>query len=229
MINFFVRLWNILTGYYVVLLRGLANTMIIAVLGLAIGIIIGTLIATVRVMPKTNIFAKILDKLAGVYITVFRGTPLVVQLLLVHFVILGKVRVEPIVMEAVIVFGFNSAAYVAEIMRGGILAVDGGQMEAARSLGLGYGKSMFRIVLPQAVKNIVPTLGNEFISLLKETSVVGFITVTDLTLAVRGIVNHSYDAVTSYILLALIYLVLVIFFTYLLSKLERRLRASDKR
>lgn len=227
--DFLKRLWYILSEYYEILLKGLANTLIIALLGLVIGIVVGTIIATLKVMPKNTWISKVLDKLANLYITIFRGTPLVVQLLVVHYVILGKTRIEPIVLEAVVVFGLNSAAYVAEIMRAGIMAVDRGQMEAARSLGLGYTKSMFLIVLPQAVKNIVPTLGNEFISLLKETSVAGFITVTDLTRAVSNIVARDYDAVGAYILLALIYLVMVISFTYLLTKIERRLRASDKR
>ncbi|MBQ7846991.1 MAG: amino acid ABC transporter permease, partial [Clostridia bacterium] len=135
----------------------------------------------------------------------------------------------PLLMEAVLAFGLNSAAYVSEIMRGGILSVDIGQTEAGRALGLTYGKTMTKIVLPQAIKNVVPTLGNEFIALLKETSVVSFITLVDLTKSFQNIANSTYEYIVPYIVLALIYLVLVLIVTGVIKLLERRLRASDKR
>jgi polar amino acid transport system permease protein len=155
---------------------------------------------------------------------------MVVQLLLIHFVILPSVGIHiPLLMEAILAFGLNSGAYVSEIMRGGILSVDIGQTEAGRALGLSYGKTMIKIVLPQAIKNVVPTLGNEFIALLKETSVVSFITIVDITKSFQNIANSTYEYIIPYIVLALVYLVLVLIVTAVIKLLERRLRASDKR
>ena len=218
-----------LEGYRNVLI-GLKNTALIAVFGLLIGLFLGCLLATCKILPKDNKLIKVLSSVVDVYIAVFRGTPMVVQLLLIHFVIFPAFGLDiPAVIEAILAFGLNSAAYVSEIIRGGILSVDIGQTEAGRALGLNYGKTMIKIVLPQAIKNVVPTLGNEFIALLKETSVVSFIAVVDITKAFQNIANSTYEYMVPYITLALVYLVLVLAVTGIIKLVERRLRASDKR
>ena len=220
----------IILGGYKKVLEGLGNTALIAVFGLLIGMVIGCLLATCKILPKSSVIVKILSGFSDVYVAIFRGTPMVVQLLLIHFVLfpLMKIQMEP-VLEAVLAFGLNSGAYVSEIMRGGILSVDIGQTEAGRALGLNYGQTMLRIVLPQAIKNVVPTLGNEFIALLKETSVVSFITVVDLTKAFQNVANSTYEFIIPYVVLALVYLVLVLAVTGVIKLIERRLRAGDRR
>lgn len=181
-------------GYNVVV-EGLKNTIIIAVMGLVIGIVLGTLIATARVVPKTNVFVKVLEKIASFYVSLFRGTPMVVQLLVFYYVLMPLLGLHMnSVGVALVVFGLNSGAYISEIMRAGILSVDPGQMEGGRSVGLSYGTTMMKIVIPQAIKNILPTLGNEFISLIKETSVVSFVGATDLYLAFQRIGSNTYDS-----------------------------------
>ncbi len=229
LISIFYRQLIELEGYRNVLI-GLKNTALIAVFGLLIGMFLGCLLATCKILPKTNKFVKFLSGIVDVYVAVFRGTPMVVQLLLIHFVLFPMLGLDiPAVFEAVLAFGLNSAAYVSEIIRGGILSVDIGQTEAGRALGLNYTKTMIKIVLPQAIKNVVPTLGNEFIALLKETSVVSFIAVVDITKAFQNIANSTYEYMVPYITLALVYLVLVLAVTGIIKLLERRLRASDKR
>jgi His/Glu/Gln/Arg/opine family amino acid ABC transporter permease subunit len=213
---------------YLYFLDGLKTTLIIAVGALLLGIFIGTIVAIVKIIPKKTKVGFFFEKLAHLYTTIIRGTPIVVQLLLIYFVVFASLRLNA-VLVAVIVFGINSGAYVSEIMRSGILAVDKGQMEAGRSLGLTYYQTMGKIVLPQAVKNILPTLGNEFIMLLKETSVAGFITVVDLTKATQMIVSATYDAFVPYIVLAITYLLIVLLIEFGLRKLETRLRYSDNR
>lgn len=225
----FYRQFIELEGYRNVLV-GLKNTAMIAVLGLLIGMVLGCLLATTKILPKTNKLMACLSGFTSTYVAIFRGTPMVVQLLLIHFVILPSVGIHiPLLMEAILAFGLNSGAYVSEIMRGGILSVDIGQTEAGRALGLSYGKTMIKIVLPQAIKNVVPTLGNEFIALLKETSVVSFITIVDITKSFQNIANSTYEYIIPYVVLALVYLVLVLIVTAVIKLLERRLRASDKR
>ena len=225
----FYRQFIDLEGYRNVLV-GLKNTAMIAVLGLLIGMVLGCLLATTKILPKTNKLMACLSGFTSTYVAIFRGTPMVVQLLLIHFVILPSVGIHiPLLMEAILAFGLNSGAYVSEIMRGGILSVDIGQTEAGRALGLTYGKTMIKIVLPQAIKNVVPTLGNEFIALLKETSVVSFITIVDITKSFQNIANSTYEYIIPYVVLALVYLVLVLIVTAVIKLLERRLRASDKR
>lgn len=215
-------------GYKTVLL-GLKNTAIIAVLGLVIGIVIGTLIATIRVVPKTNPVLKVLDKIGGLYVNLFRGTPIVVQLLVFYYVLLPLMGIKlDSVSVAVAVFGMNSGAYVSEIMRAGILSVDPGQMEGGRSVGLSYGTTMTKIIIPQAVKNILPTLGNEFISLIKETSVVSFVGATDLYVAFNRIGSNSYEFMIPYLVMAIIYIVIVFVISMLIKLMERSLRKSDK-
>ena len=217
-------------GGYKDVVLGLKNTGIIAVGGLIIGIVIGTLIAIVKVIPKTNKFLSILDKLATLYVGFFRGTPMVVQLLLGYYVLLPMLNINmDSLFAALIIFGLNSGAYVSEIMRSGILSVDPGQMEAGRALGMGYGTTMMRIIVPQAVKNILPTIGNEFISLIKETSVVSFVGAVDLYKAFRSIANANYEFMVPYLAMAIIYILIVLLITVLIKIMEKRLRASDKR
>ena len=225
----FVKQMITLEGYKKVL-EGLGNTALIAIFGLLIGMVIGCLLATCKILPKSSPIVKILSGISDVYVAIFRGTPMVVQLLLIHFVLFPLIGIQmPTILEAILAVGFNSGAYVSEIMRGGILSVDIGQTEAGRALGLNYGQTMMRIVLPQAIKNVVPTLGNEFIALLKETSVVSFITVVDLTKSFQNIANSTYEYIIPYIVLALIYLVLVLAVTGVIKLIERRLRAGDRR
>lgn len=213
-------------GGYKLIIEGLGNTLLITLVAIFIGIAVGILLAIMKVIPVRGIFSRILHVIADVYITVIRGTPVMVQLLLMYYGVLGPRRV-PALIVAFIVFGVNSSAYVAEIIRGGILAVDKGQMEAGRSLGLPYGTTMQQIILPQAIKNILPALGNEFIVLIKETSVAGFITVSDLTRAAQALVTQTYDAFVPYLVLAAVYLVLVMIATFFVNLLERSMRRSD--
>ena len=216
-------------GYNVVV-EGLKNTIIIAVMGLVIGIVLGTLIATAMVVPKTNVFVKVLEKIASFYVSLFRGTPMVVQLLVFYYVLMPLLGLHMnSVGVALVVFGLNSGAYISEIMRAGILSVDPGQMEGGRSVGLSYGTTMMKIVIPQAIKNILPTLGNEFISLIKETSVVSFVGATDLYLAFQRIGSNTYDFMVPYLVMAVIYIVLVVIISFLVKLMERSLRKSDKR
>jgi polar amino acid transport system permease protein len=216
---------------YINVLEGLGVTVEIAVLGLLIGILVGTLIAVARVMPKYKLFPRILDKICGCYVELFRGTPMVVQLLIGYWVLLPAldIQVNSGVPVAIIVFGLNSGAYVSEIMRGGINSVDAGQMEAGRAVGLPYSTSMMKIVVPQAVKNILPTLGNEFIVLIKETSIVSFITVVDVTKALQNISAATYEPMVPYAVLAVIYLILVIGISQLVKLLERRMSRDERR
>lgn len=216
-------------GGYKDVLSGLLATLEIAIGGLAIGILLGTVIAVVRVMPKYKTFPKILDGICNVYVGLFRGTPMVVQLLIGYWVLLPALGISANnVVVAVIMFGLNSAAYVSEMMRSGIQSVDVGQLEAARALGLPYRTSMLKIVIPQSIKNILPTLGNEFIILVKDTSIASFIAVVDLTKAFKNIADANYEYVIPYLCLAIIYLILVIGITFLIKVMERRLKRSDR-
>ena len=215
---------------YKTVLHGLFTTIEIAVLGLIIGIVLGTLLALVKVMPKGSIFAKILNVICDIYVGFFRGTPMVVQLLIGYYVLLPMlgIVVSDAVVVAIVIFGLNSGAYVSEIMRAGILSVDGGQLEAGRAVGLPYWTAMLKIVIPQSIKNILPTLGNEFIVLIKETSVVSFIAVTDLTKAFRAIGDANYEYLIPYVMLALVYLVLVMLITVGIKIMERRFRRNER-
>lgn len=217
-------------GGYKDYLKGLSKTAIIAVFGLLIGFLIGCLIAIVKIIPnKKSIPLRILEKICDGYVALFRGTPMVVQLLLMHFALFPAIGLDiNAVAEAVLIFGLNSGAYMAEILRGGINAVDGGQMEAGRSLGFGFAETMFRIILPQAIKNILPTLGNEFIALLKETSVVSFIAVVDVTKSLQNIADATYEYFVPYIVLALTYLVIVLGITQLIKIMEKRLAKNER-
>ena len=205
---------------------GLFNTLRITFFAVLIGIFLGFLIAVVRSTYDKTHKLGVLNALCKVYLTVIRGTPVLVQLLIIYFVVFGSVKIDK-TLVAVIAFGINSGAYVAEIFRSGIMSIDNGQFEAGRSLGFNYPQTMFYIVMPQAFKNVLPALGNEFIGLLKETSVAGYIAIQDLTKAGDIIRSNTYDAFMPLIAAALIYLVLVMVFTFFVQKLERRLRNSD--
>lgn len=215
---------------YVKVIEGLQNTLLIAVSGLIIGIIIGTLIATVRVLPKYKRLPRVLNGICSFYVALFRGTPMVVQLLVFYYVMLPLLGVHMTgVQVAIAVFGLNSGAYISEIMRSGIQSVDAGQMEAGRAVGLSFSVSMVKIVIPQAVKNILPTLGNEFISLIKETSVVSFVGAADLYVAFNYIGSNSYEFMVPYLVMAFIYIMLVLIISLLVKLLERSLKKSDRR
>ena len=215
---------------YVKVVEGLKNTLLIAIVGLIIGILIGTLIATVRVIPKYKTLPKVLNGICSFYVALFRGTPIVVQLLVFYYVLLPLMGWHISgVQVAMLVFGLNSGAYISEIMRGGIQSVDSGQMEAGRAVGLSFGTTMIKIVIPQAVKNILPTMGNEFITLIKETSVVSFVGANDLYVAFNYIGSNSYEFMVPYLVMALIYIVLVLFISLLVKLMERSLQKSDRR
>lgn len=234
--NNFTQMWNefikqfITLGGYENVLKGLWATMQIAILGLLIGIVIGTLIAVVRVMPKYKLMPRILDKICVCYIELFRGTPMVVQLLIGYWVLLPLlgITVNSGIPVAVVVFGLNSGAYVSEIMRGGINSVDAGQMEAGRAVGLTYATTMLKIVVPQAIKNILPTLGNEFIVLIKETSIVSFIAVTDLYKSFKQLGDPTYNYTMPYLMLALTYLVMVLLISWGVRALEAKMKKSER-
>ena len=212
------------------LLDGLVNTIKVAVMGLIIGILIGTVIAIFKVAPKYKRIVRILDKICSIYVAIFRGTPMVVQLLLAYYVFLPSLGVKDVnsLMVGIAVFGMNSGAYVSEIMRGGLNSVDKGQMEAGRALGLSYPVTMLKVVIPQALKNILPTLGNEFITLIKETSVLSFITVYDLYTALSTIGSKNYEKMVPYIVMAFIYIILVLLITLLVKVLENAFAKSDR-
>lgn len=206
---------------------GLKATMTITVFAVMIGILLGFIVAVVRSTNEKTGKLKLLNLICQIYLTVIRGTPVVVQLLIIYFVIFGSVNIDQILV-AILAFGFNSGAYVAEIIRSGIMSIDNGQFEAGRSLGFNYPQTMIYIILPQALKNVLPALANEFIVLLKETSVAGYIGLVDLTKAGTIIQSRTYEPFLPLIAVALIYLALVMLFTKLVSMLERRLRNSER-
>lgn len=208
-------------------LSGLGNTLLIAVCATAIGILIGILTAIVRVYYTQTGKMRFLNGLISLYITVFRGTPVVVQLMIMYYVVFAAATNG--VPVAILAFGINSGAYVSEVVRAGIMSIDKGQTEASRSLGLKQSQTMISIILPQAVKNILPAMGNEFISLLKETSIVGYITIVDITRVGDLIRSRTYEPFFPLLVVAAIYLVLVIGLTQLLRVIERRLAKSDRR
>ena len=218
----------ITNGGYQTALSGLVVTLEVAIFGLLIGIVIGTLIALIKMIPRYHVLPRILSGICDIYVGLFRGTPMVVQLLIGWFVLMPSMGLHlDSVVVAILIFGMNSGAYVSEIMRSGIQSVDAGQLEAARAVGLGYWTSMMKIVVPQGVKNILPTLGNEFITLIKETSVVSFIAVVDITKAFRQIGDSNYSYIIPYLMLAAVYLILVMVISFFVKLMERRLHKGD--
>ena len=205
---------------------GLGVTLKVTIVAVLIGIVLGFLVAIVRSTYDKTHKLKVLN-LCNVYLTVIRGTPVVVQLLIIYFVIFGSFDIDKVIV-AFLAFGINSGAYVAEIIRSGIMSIDDGQFEAGRSLGFNYIQTMRYIILPQALKNVLPALANEFIVLLKETSVAGYIALQDLTKGGDIIRSRTYDAFMPLIAVALIYLAMVMLFTKLVELLERRLRNSER-
>ncbi|GHV84212.1 amino acid ABC transporter permease [Spirochaetia bacterium] len=210
------------------MVQGFINTLIITFFAVLIGTVIGTILAIFKVLPQKSLFSKIASRAADVYIAVIRGTPILVQLMIFYYIVFYGVQINSLLV-AIIGFGINSGAYVAEIMRSGIMAVDIGQTEAGRSLGLSYKENMTLIVLPQAVKNILPALGNEAIMLVKETSVASVITVSEFFNTIKLIGKASYNVTVPYLFSALIYLITVLLMTAGISKLERYLRRGDRK
>lgn len=227
--NFFERFsFNLIEdNRYMYLVNGLKVTFIIAVFACVLGVIIGTTVGIIRTTHDKTGGLRIANFVSKIYITVIRGTPTVVQLMIIYFIVFGPVRDMPKVLSGIIAFGINSGAYVAEIIRSGIMSVDNGQFEAGRSLGFTYKQTMRYIILPQAIKNILPALGNELIVLLKETSVSGYIAIEDLTKGGDIIRSRTYDAFFPLLAVAAIYLSIVMLMEKGLGSLERRLRASD--
>lgn len=212
---------------------GLKITFTVTLGALAMGVVIGLVLAVIRTLKesytvkKPPIILRFLNGLTQLYITVIRGTPMMVQLLIMGFVLMKPKTEDAKIICGIVTLGINSGAYVAEIIRSGLMSVDKGQTEAGRSLGFNYVQTMWHIVIPQAVKNILPALGNEMITLLKDTSLVSTIALSDVTRQTQGIVSVTYSAMVPYISLAIIYLVIVIIMTKLLNIFEKRLRKSD--
>ncbi len=212
---------------YLWLVDGLKTTLIITVLAVIIGLIIGFLVAIIRSAHDKSGSFKVLNIICRVYLTVIRGTPTMIQLLIMNFVIFGSVAMNKIIVGG-LAFGINSGAYVAEIVRSGIMSIDQGQTEAGRSLGLNFSQTMRLIIIPQAFKNVLPALVNEFIVLIKETSIIGYIGMMDLTKGAMLIQSRTYNAFWPLMAAALIYLVIVGLLTWGMNKLERRLRTSER-
>lgn len=222
---------------YLYIVKGLQTTIIVTLFALLLGLLIGIIVAVIRTAHDqmaesrregiTGALLNILNAVCRLYLTVIRGTPTMVQLLLMFFVFLASSNNK--VMVAILTFGINSGAYVAEIFRSGIMSIDKGQMEAGRSLGLSYPVTMEKIILPQAIKNVLPALVNEMITLLKETSICGYIGLNELTRGGDIIRGNTFEALMPLLAVAAIYLIIVMFFTWVMSKLERRLRESDNR
>lgn len=208
-------------------LSGLGVTLEVAFFAAILGLIIGTVIALMKLSTKRDGRGTLLSGIANAYIDIIRGTPSVLQLLIMWFIVMKSCKNG--ILVAVLSFGINSGAYVAEIVRAGILAVDKGQTEAGRSLGLSKAQTMTYIVIPQAIKNVLPPIGNEFIVLLKETAIVGYVSLTDLTRAANQISSRTYEPFMPLIGAAVIYFIVIKFLTILLNKLERRLRKGDNR
>ena len=210
------------------LVSGLKVTIIVTLEALLLGVIIGFIVAIIRSYHDKTNKLKILNAICKVYLTGIRGTPTMIQILIMYLVVFGSSSLDSIIIGG-IAFGINSGAYVAEIVRSGIMSIDQGQFEAGRSLGLNFTQTMTKIILPQAVKNILPALGNELIVLLKETSISGYIGLMDLTRGGDIIRSQTYSALFPLLAVAAIYLIIVCFLTYLVGRLERRLRTNERK
>ena len=211
---------------YKMFLNGFWNTIQIAFVATVIGVVIGAIVAIIRVFNKQTGKLRLLSLICEIYTTVIRGTPVVVQLLITYNIIFAWSTKA--VLIGMIGFGLNSGAYVAEIMRGGINSVDPGQLEAARAVGLPFSTSMIKVVIPQAVKNILPTMGNEFIALIKETAIVGYVGAVDITKAFQDQGSNSYEYMIPYLVMALLYIVIVAAIASLIKLMERRLARSER-
>jgi ABC-type amino acid transport system permease subunit len=219
------------------IVSGLKTTLLVTALALVLGLLIGIVVAVIRTAHDQidekklhgpfGLVLRLLNLIAKIYLTIIRGTPTMVQLLIIYFIIMANSTNK--ILTVVLAFGINSGAYVAEIFRSGIMSIDKGQMEAGRSLGLDYKTTMIKIILPQALKNVLPALVNEMITLLKETSISGYIGLNELTRGSQIITGVTYDAMLPLLAVAAIYLAIVMFFTWIMGKLERRLRESDYR
>ena len=214
----------IVDGRYKFILEGIKNTLIISFISVIIGVLIGTIIAIVNSYNKETKKVKILSKICKFYVSIIRGTPVLLQLMIMYYVVFRDVRDINLIMVASLAFGINSGAYVSEIIRAGIESIDKGQMEAGRSLGLNYFQTLKLVILPQAIKNILPAIGNEFVTLIKETSVAGYIGIRDLTKASDIIASRTYDYFFPLIIAALIYLSIILVLTKILNIFERRLK-----
>lgn len=214
------------TGYWRFIFTGLANTLLITAGALVIGLVLGTVVAICKYAAAHNKKFKALDVICNIYLAIIRGTPVTVQLLIMFFIIFASAKEG--LWVAILTFGINSGAYTAEVIRSGIMSIDRGQEEAGRSLGLSSAQTMITIILPQAIKNILPAIGNEMIALLKETSIAGYVSVRDLTKMGNIIQTQTYDAFNPILLVAAIYLIIVLGLTKLLSIVERRLKKSDR-
>ena len=209
---------------YKFILEGLKNTLIISLISVIIGVLIGMVIAIINSYNKETKKIKIISKITKLYVSIIRGTPVLLQLMILYYVVFRNVRDINLIMVASLSFGINSGAYVSEIIRAGIESIDKGQMEASRSLGLSYLQSMKLVIMPQAIKNILPAIGNEFVTLIKETSVAGYIGIRDLTKASDIIASRTYDYFFPLIIAALIYLIIILSLTKILNIFERRLK-----
>lgn len=219
----------IVNDRWTMFLDGLLVTLMIAGIAVIMGVAIGSAVAIAKVNALRNKKLKWLSVICDIYLTVIRGTPVLVQLLIMYYIVFAAAPIEMAPYVAALAFGINSGAYVAEIVRSGIMAVPRGQMEAGRSLGLTNGMTMRTIIFPQAIKNILPALGNEFIVLFKETSIVGYVAVMDLTRAAELVRSRTMDAFVPLIFIALVYLGIVMLITWALRKLEKKLAQSDVR
>ena len=227
-VNKFIEIFVEQNGYAKVI-QGLQNTLLIAVTGLIIGIIVGTLIATVRVLPKYKTLPKVLNGICSFYVALFRGTPMVVQLLVFYYVLFPIIGLKITgVQVAMLVFGLNSGAYISEIMRSGIQSVDSGQMEAARSLGLPYSRAMIRVVLPQAIRTMIPSIINQFIITLKDTSILSVIGFPELVNTAKNVVANSFMSFQTWGIVAVMYLIVITILSKVAKIVERRLNRGRK-
>ena len=232
----FAKKWEFFYRYFITnngykrLIEGMKNTGIIAVAGLGFGSLIGTLIAVIKVIPPYSRLARYAQKACSVYVAFFRGTPIVVQLLLGYYILLPllALKLSPVA-SCVMIFSLNSGAYISEIMRGGINSVDPGQLEAARAVGLPFPVAMIKVVVPQAIKNILPTMGNEFIALIKETAVVGYVGAVDITKAFQEQGSNTYEFMIPYLVMAALYIVIVAAIAALIKWMERSLAKNERR
>ena len=242
MIKFFINLWAnfqkcfLNDSMWMMYLKGLRNTILISIGACLLGLFIGIVVTCVRVAPKNNPIIKVLDKICSIYVTIIRGTPVVLQLFICYFVLFIGIRSDRLfgipetegVIVAIVAFGFNSGAYMSEILRGGINAVDKGQMEAGRSLGLSWIQTFIRIILPQSLKSAIPTMFNEFITLIKETSVAGYVGILDLTKIQTYITTQTMELFTPLILIAIIYLIIVLALEQAQKRIEKRLTKDGR-